>query len=325
MNGHPWILLVTLNGILACGVESKKTVYQDAQAIDASLYRPQLKTAAWIQKEQLISSNRSFPTYRAVHIVSAGTGPKRKLRYEIRPATRKAETTFLITVNATEEAMVNGKKVPPRVIPPLQYGVAYSVAKDGAIFFRALPVEGSDPSLSQYRRNLERRRGRFHLNSLGEISDIEFLSAQGNAKAGGGKNELLQILVPSIVRFPKEAVGIGAVWESSVVLYRGSAVVKQVATMTLLSRQGKALRVGIKIKQVGEAQRIPLATSKRGFIDLIVLVWDVSGEVEIELEQPTPRRATLDVDLRAHSRGGSERLPTEYFSQSVGTVRWQTQ
>ena len=125
------------------------------------------------------------------------------------------------------------------------------------------------------------------------------------------------------IPLPEEPVGVGAKWRVATVLRQHPAIVKQVATYTLVARTAKRWKIAVDIERHGEEQvvfdrRCRPARSRPSSCSPVTL----EGTLEVDPAQPLPT-GTLTAKSMLHVRiamPDSARPPTNLRRFQLGCL-----
>lgn len=287
----------------------------------------------------------TLPRQDPVRLIDAGAKPHRVLRYAQAADVRR----FTVRAAVNEREFRDSTWTERVQLPTVEYGLdirAATRAKDANSApskensFTALQVRGlvatiadteatEDPAaqaasayISRYRDFLERRRAFVELDGQGRLGSVTLTPDVTNSEiAPFVRNEVLQLLLQSVIQWPVEAIGKGARWEAETLMYRGRGVVKQTATYQLIEAREDRIRVRAEIVQIGEHQIIDTPElPKDRVMELVALFWRLSGELQVSLDWPTPLGGVMDVEMRTHGRTVQVGRQTDHFLETAGTV-----
>lgn len=247
---------------------------------------------------------KSIPNQVSVKLLTAGTGPKQKLRYRFRaPETHRVAVTIAMSVGvSTKERSVPVQKMPDmqmdltlqhRAVSPagvLQYSFKLTRAAlvgdgGGAMKQRFAKVLG--PALEQ----LVGLTGGGEVTPAGESKEA---ALKLPASIPGPARKALQSLQEQIqqlaTRLPTQAVGLGAQWEVSMPLSRATVRMGQLTKYTLVKRQGTQATFDLELVQYAPQQELKSSHIPRGAKALLhSLNSSGKGQLEVDLTRPVPR------------------------------------
>lgn len=340
-----WVLGLTW-ALLACGSSKKSDEQREPEVTSPPVER---STRSGLPGKRLtvprsvaeLQKPPALPQQRTVTVSSAGATPRVAARYQLDPETRD----FTITAELTTREFTDGAWSERMALPQVSIGLGLTVAsrtEQGAtVRWRGLsPVMATPPSgadarrasdamndfLARYRGFLERRRGSLDMAPDGVLGKPTLTpDAALSADASNIEREVLQLLLESVVRLPAEPVGVGARWHAVTLLHRGHSVVKQTARYQLLAVDGRVLRIGAEITQIGEHQVIAAPGLPPGHVaELVALFWQAKGEVQLDLAAPVPVAGNMATELRVHGRLIKPDGKDEYSMETIGTVSLRT-
>ncbi len=268
----------------------------------------------------------SIPEKVTVKLLTAGSGPKQKLRYRFgAPQTHQVVVAIAMSVGvSTQKRSVPVQKMPEmqmhltldhRAVSPtgtLQYAFRLTRAGltgegGGAMKQRFSKVLG--PALGQ----LKGLTGSGEVTSRGVATHAKLKipdTIPGSArKAVQSLQEQIQQLATPL---PLEAVGVGAQWEVLKPLTRSTLRMAQSAQYTLEKVRGSKVTFALRIQQFAPSQDLTSSVLPRGAkAALHSLRSTGKGRFEIDLTRPVPRgslsyQTTMDQTISA--RGKSRRM-----------------
>ncbi|NVB79598.1 MAG: hypothetical protein HOV81_14475 [Kofleriaceae bacterium] len=263
-----------------------------------------------------------LPKQESFELLDPGTGDRAPLRYEL----TAASLTYPITTRLRSRQLANGTWGKPVDMPEISDGFTISVAEPGNVAepgkplaMRALAGTVAKPSreaeayLATW-RTIEKRVISVKLDARGQVGGVTFADDPDNKTSQRARDELYSRLLALAIPLPEEPVGTGAKWRVATVLRQHPAIVKQVATYTLVSRTGSKWKVAVEIQRHGEEQTVFDAALPKGAVATIVaLLRKLDGTLELDATQPLPT-GKLAVTSTLHVRIA---LPNTKVSEQI--------
>lgn len=262
-----------------------------------------------------------------VRLLDAGKEPLAEVSYQL----TKGETTPMLVDLVQKVKMVAAGQEQAMVSPPqtldidVQTGEVEESGAQVAMLLQGItlkPVDGIDKdSLGQISKLLQGLKGytlRQRVGPHGEVSDGKI---EAPPSAPQGAENLLTsmgtVLRMMVVRFPGEAIGTGAKWQSLSRVDQGGTNVVQLTEYTLKERSGSQATVDFKIKQLAADENVKLPAGAPAGVKTKLAKYATtgSGTIVVDAKQmaPVKGKASLDqkftVDLSAPGPGiGTEKM-----------------
>lgn len=291
------------------------------------------------RKHTVFQTPPPLPQQKEPVLDHAGQAPRKVLRYQ--PDDKARE--LVITARIQSRELAGGEWTARTPLPEIRYGLGIQrQAMDRDMFtldLRGLKAEvaaSTQPDaglraranllaaefLARYRKLVERRRASLRLSDRGFLGELVLApDAAESAEAPEIGQELQQLLLEAMVPLPGEAIGKGARWQATTIMRRGAGVVTQRAEYELLSMDKDRVRIKATLTQLGERQLLSMPDlPPSAMAELIALFWRAGGELDISLSSATPLAATLNVEMRAHSRLSSAGGEVDHYVESSGAV-----
>jgi hypothetical protein len=257
-----------------------------------------------------------LPKQESFELLDAGTGDKAPLRYELAPAS----LTYPITTRLRSRQLANGTWGRPVDMPAIADGFTINIAGAGKpLALRALAgtVAKPSPDAEAYLatwRTIEKRVISVKLDARGQLGGVTFADDPDTKTSQRARDEVYSRLLALAIPLPEEPVGTGARWRVATVLRQHPAIVKQVATYTLVSRAANKWKLAVEIQRHGEEQTVFDAALPEGAAATIVaLLRKLDGTLELDATQPLPI-GTLAVTSTLHVRIA---LPNTQVSEQI--------
>lgn len=266
-------------------------------------------------------------------LLSAGRGPRQRLRYRLAPTPSQVVATATVTSRGYDGAWQE-----PLTLAPVRDGFEVTPTADGPLHLRALTAEldragqsaaaitAAEGYLTRWRSLLERRRADLTVDARGLLGAVTLLTEPATAGAGDVEDELVQRWLGLAVPLPEAAIGPGARWRVVHILRAGGARLTQTATYTLAGRErdpaGERWRIEVELERIGETQRLgDVILPGDTVAELVALVRRVTGTVTITPSSPLPVAGTLAAEVRSHARLLSPgQPPRDQYSEDTATV-----
>lgn len=280
-----------------------------------------------------------LPKLESLALLSAGTGPKERLRYRLadEPFDHIVETQL-----SSRELAPGGQLGAPVALPAIRdgFGVSHFAGQPAELGLRALPAEiaaggasaaapaaqAAERYVASWRAKLQNRRATIGFTDRGHLGPFRFNDDPTDARSAAAKDELSQRLLALVVPLPEEPVGAGARWEAVAILRQGPLFVKQTALYTLTHRAAGTWQIRVELRRVAEEQTVTDPALPAGAsADLLAMSRRLEGELTLDPRRPFPDRGTLSITSSLHLRLRSPgRPPLEQFSEDTGTVAFST-
>lgn len=246
----------------------------------------------------------ALPRELAFEVLAPGKGKRAALRYapEIGDASRFVLRTALTSRELVEGTWIGPTKLPAIVTP---FDVTVETTERVRVEPRAGRIDGQTSATADA-----------YLAAWSALVDRSFaigLDARarvtGPADADAGSDDLVQRLLATAVPVPEQPIGVGARWRVVTALRQQSAVLKQTATYTLVSRTNRRWKVAVDIQRLAERQQI-------GSTELVAIVRRLQGTVEIDPTKLLPAAGKLSVQSTVHVREGER----ESIVEDTGSI-----
>lgn len=245
-----------------------------------------------------------LPKQESFALLDAGKGDKAPLRYALAPGA----LTYPIETKLRSRRLTGGVWTKPAAMPAIRDGFTINVAEpDKPLALRAIPGTLAKPSAEAQAylatwRAIEKRVIAVKLDPRGLLSGVTFADDPDNKTSQRARDEVYSRLLALAIPLPEEPVGVGAKWRVATVLRQHPAIVKQVATYTLVSRTAKRWKIAVDIQRHGEQQTVlDPALPKGAVATIIALVRDYEGTLELDPTRPLPR-GSLAIQSTLHVR-----------------------
>jgi hypothetical protein len=239
-----------------------------------------------------------------LRLLAAGGEPRAPLRYEWRPGHEEDVVVEITSAMVTAANRPGGATNEIKVVPPTMRMLATvtvpDVAQDGSATVRirirsAEVVEntGDNPALN--------REMKSQLASLGDVITSMTLSPRGQARnitmqappdaPGNLRTGLASVhqAFAQVARFPADALGPGARWQTTSVLDTGM-VTQQTSVYTLERREPGRAYLSVLITQHARRQQLP-PTGLRPGSSVKLVAFEATGQAKmiVSLRSPIPR------------------------------------
>lgn len=284
--------------LIACGTSGSE---RNDKAAGSGSARPTPSRTIELPEPAIV-----LPRELAFEVLEAGRGERVALRYALGAST----SDFVTRTKLTSRELANGTWSEPGKLPAIVTPLGVVVEGGGRTTMRprAGSIDGSPgAAASAYLASWE---------ALAGTSFVVTLDARGRLGTLGdhdaASDELVQRLLATLVPVPDEAIGEGARWRVVTALRQQSAVLKQTATYTLVSRAAP-WKIDVDIQRLAEPQRI-------GDVELVAIVRRLRGTLEIDPARPFARRGTLEVESTVHVRSNGR----ESIVEDTGSIELET-
>lgn len=245
-----------------------------------------------------------LPRELAFEVLERGRGKPVALRY----AAKAGDTSrFVMRTELTSRELAGGTWQGPNKLPAIL--TPFDVTVESGQRIRVEPRTGEIDGKASAHADA-------YLAGWAAIVDRAFaIEVDARARVAGvadrdaGADEIVQRLLATAVPVPEEPIGEGARWRVVTALRQQSAVLKQTATYTLVSRTNRRWKIAVDIQRLAERQQI-------GSTELVAIVRRLQGTVEIDPGQPLPTLGKLSVQSTVHVREGDR----ETIVEDTGTI-----
>lgn len=245
-----------------------------------------------------------LPKQESFALLDAGKGDRAPLRYQL----AAGALTYPIVTNLRTRQLVDTVWTKPAQLPAISDGFTINIAEpDKPLALRALPGTIASPSadadayLATW-RTMEKRVISMKVDARGQLSGVTFADDPDNKTSQRARDELYSRMLVLAIPLPEEPVGVGAKWRVATVLRQHPAIVKQVATYTLVARTAKRWKIAVDVERHGEEQVVFDSALPPGAIaTIIALVRHLDGTLELDPTQPLPT-GTLTAQSMLHVR-----------------------
>lgn len=245
-----------------------------------------------------------LPKQESFELIDAGKGDRAPLRYEL----AAGALTYPIETKLRSRHLANGVWSKPAAMPAIRDGFTINIAEpDKPLAIRAIAGTLASPSAEAEAylatwRSIEKRVIAVKLDARGQLGGVTFADDPDNKTSQRARDELYSRLLAIAIPLPEEPVGVGAKWRVATVLRQHPAIVKQVATYTLVSRTAKRWRIDVDLQRHGEQQTVfDPALPKGAVATIIALVRKLEGTLSVDPTRPLPV-GTLAVQSTLHVR-----------------------
>ena len=274
----------------------------------------------------------ALPVQTGFELRAPGTGKREVLRYAF--AAGRAEVA---TERTTRTATDNEPWSEAATWPMIRDGFEVTTAAPQPSGWR-LSMHATDPVLApgatpaaqsaaaaqveRWRAQVGTRRFDLDLDARASVVGVRFLDDVGAVPAADKRSavdDVVQRLLASVVPVPSEAVGVGATWHVRTNLRQGTAVVTQDADYTLTARTADAWTIDVKVRRVGEPQRVVDPALPPGSVaELIALVRESSGTLTVDPRKLLPVAGELSLTMMVHGTVSDRTQTTQYLSEDNG-------
>jgi hypothetical protein len=234
-------------------------------------------TGASLSEEPSSTAGHVSPTVR---ILDAGAGPRKQLRYKLRPgAVDHAQIDVKLKMSIAM-ATSPGRKMVAIDMPTMRLGyrTAVTEALPGGAVRLAFEVEDmrllGDGSFDHRTRSAVETelagmvgiRGSTRMSARGEETKFVFDYANASPTQQEHLDRMQNSLHDTFVRFPEAAVGIGARWEVTSSVRSGLFMVDRKVIFTLKRLSGSAATLDFEITMSASSQTLQLRTGQTGML-----------------------------------------------------------
>jgi Family of unknown function (DUF6263) len=250
-----------------------------------------------------VSALRSIPEKMTVKLLTAGSGPKQKLRYRFgAPQTHRVVVTIAMSVGvSTKERSVPVQKMPDMEMYLTLENRAVSPTGTLSYVFRltraGLTGEGGGAMKQRFSKALGPALAQLTgLTGGGEVTP-RGVATHAKLKIpeglGGSAHKAVQSLQEQLGQLstplPEVAVGVGAQWEVRKPLSRSTMRMAQLTKYTLVKLQGSKVTLDVRLEQFAPSQDLVSSKLLRGTkVTLHSLRSTGKGRFEIDLSSPVP-------------------------------------
>lgn len=245
-----------------------------------------------------------LPKQESFELLDAGKGERAPLRYQL----AAGSLTYPIETKLRTRQLVDSVWTTPVQLPAISDGFTINIAEpDKPLALRAITgtIAAPSPEAEAYLaawRTIEKRVISVKLDPRGQLSGVTFADDPNNKTSQRARDEIFSRMLVVAIPLPEEPVGVGAKWRVATVLRQHPAIVKQVATYTLVARTAKQWKVAVAIERHGEEQVVfDQALPKGASATIIALVRSLEGTLDVDPAQPLPT-GTLAAQSMLHVR-----------------------
>jgi hypothetical protein len=322
--GEPTCRVLLVSVLVACSGKSAepKKVPKDAAV---ARVEKELPPSGIVHFEE---PKIELPKQESFELLDAGTGEKAPLRYEL----AAGALTYPIATKLRSRQLANGTWGKPVDMPAISDGFTVNVAPGKPLAVRALegsvatPSKEADAYLATW-RTIEKRVISVKLDARGQLGGVSFADDPDNKASQRPRDELYARLLALAIPLPEEPVGVGAKWRVATVLRQHPAIVKQVATYTLVSRAASKWKIAVEIQRHGEEQTVfDPALPKGASATIVALFRKLEGTLDLDATQPLPTgtlaaQSTLHVRIALPSTQVSEQIFDDTGTVSISVKR----
>ncbi len=270
-----------------------------------------LSAVARAEQAVATASKGSAPT---VTLVSAGTAPKRTLRFTPKKGLKK---TLITTMTMGVEMKIGSSSPPAQTMPPIEMAfdlTVTDVAASGDIRYefvlkrprvvadKTTPKEVVE-AMTGAVKTMTGLKGYAVISDRGftKEADVEVpdeASPQTQQLVASLKQSMTQLTAP----MPEEPVGVGAKWDTMTTIENSGFSLQQTATSELVALKGSKATLKVSVAQTAKPQKI---TASGMTADLEAYAASGAGTTQIDLVTlvPITAKMTLRSDLKMSAAG----------------------
>ena len=250
-----------------------------------------------------------------VTLLDAGRAPRRELRLRLEPGSSQ---TIEVEMDLGLTARMEGKGLPPQILPPLRLVLDVTVpavaangnARTRAVLREAgvLPREKVGAEVSApMQRSLARVEGLELQSTLtprgftrgGTLTPPPGLDASAAQVLSGLAQSLDQLSAP----LPVKPVGVGARWRVESSFDQNGTRVRQTTLARIARLEGDEVELELQVEQTAPPQELhPPGAQAEGRLYLEELEANGQGRLLLDLTRPAPLRSQLDLTSRTELR-----------------------
>lgn len=250
-------------------------------------------------------------------LVDSGAEPRSVLEYE--PA---GEQSVVLTTSSTVTQQIDDQAVQDFSTPELALPLTATAPDDGDVIELVIgEATSSDQRLTDALAAAEGSEAGLTVTDSGAVTALS-ISPDANTEdaARAAIEQALNQAVYRSVSFPREDIGVGAVWTSEQQVISGLTL-NQTTTATLRERDGERLTIDLQIEQTPESTTLELPDGA-GSLAIDAYTMKGTGTLEIDLGEPLPTAGEVTV---AGSQQYSDPEGTTVLHQDISdSLRWTT-
>lgn len=250
-------------------------------------------------------------------LVDSGAEPRSVLEYE--PA---GEQSVVLTTSSTVTQQIDDQAVQDFSTPELALPLTATAPDDGDVIELVIgEATSSDQRLTDALAAADGSEAGLTVTDSGAVTALS-ISPDANTEdaARAAIEQALNQAVYRSVSFPREDIGVGAVWTSEQQVISGLTL-NQTTTATLRERDGERLTIDLQIEQTPESTTLELPDGA-GSLAIDAYTMKGTGTLEIDLGEPLPTAGEVTV---AGSQQYSDPEGTTVLHQDISdSLRWTT-